>query len=68
MLTYNKTKTHMTPLTVLTKPLANAAFSTPSTVAWATSLASATAVSAAMLACSVVFWATDEETAHTHVY
>lgn len=48
----------MTSLTALTNPLATAAFSTPSTAAWATSLAPETAVSATMLACSVVFWAT----------
>lgn len=48
----------MTSLTALTNPLTTAAFSTPSTAAWATSLAPETAESATMLACSVVLWAT----------
>lgn len=50
---------------MLTNPLASAAFSTPSTAAWATSLAPETAESATMLACSVVFWATGEQEARS---
>lgn len=45
-------------LTTVTNPVDKAAFSTLSTVAWATSLAPATAASATTLACSVVFWDT----------
>lgn len=54
-----------TKLTVLTKPLASAAFSTPSTAAWATSLAPETAESATMLACSVVLLATGGQEARS---
>lgn len=46
-------------------PLASAAFSTPSTAAWATSLAPETAESATMFACSVVLWATGGQEARS---
>lgn len=55
------THSGVTSLTALTNPLATAALSTPSTATWATSLAPATAVSAATLACSFVFWATGRQ-------
>lgn len=53
---------------MLTNPVAAAAFSTPCTVAWATSLAPETAVSATTLACSVVFWATGRQETGNQCY